>query len=91
MVSNEQKIAAFDGIMDLIGKEAIGEWKKGSEVPERPTQCLIIASAGRHQYAYWMGYYEDCAWYAEDMQLDSKRVICWKYDDAENIVKLLKL
>lgn len=88
-ISNEQKVAAFDGIMRLVGIHALGEWFSGSTPPERPTPILIIAKYACC-YMYWTGYYAEGKWNVEDQVLSEKQVVCWKYDDAENIVKLLK-
>ena len=89
-ISNEQKIAAFGGIMDLIGKEAIGEWFSAILPPNRLEQVLIIAKVGDGRYGYYTGHYQNGIFYADDIEIENSTVICWKYDDAENIVKLLK-
>ena len=89
-ISNEQKIAAFDGIMRLVGTHALGEWFGAAAPPERLEQVLMISKVGDGRYGYYTGHYQNGIFHADDIEIENSTVICWKYDDAENIVKLLK-
>lgn len=88
-ISNEQKAAAFDGIMRLVGAHALGEWYSECVVPEYPIPILMIC-AGNKNHSYLTGFFISGKYYDHNDNEVEMKVVCWKYDDAENIVKLLK-
>lgn len=89
-ISNEQKVAAFDGIMRLVGIHALGEWFGSTNRPTTNKPILMITKFA-DKYFYFGGHFESANdRFIDDSDEELKCVICWKYDDAENIVKLLK-